>query len=69
MATYTTTDLTNIRRLIAAGAGKVTIAGKTVEYRSLNDLKEIESKIIADLETEEGKKPIRTYRFYSNKGL
>lgn len=46
---YTQTDLNNIRRLIAAGAGKVMIAGKTVEYRSLDELQRIEARIAAEV--------------------
>jgi hypothetical protein len=49
---YTQTDLDNIRKLIAAGAGAVSIAGKRVEYRSLAELRDIEARIEADVDGE-----------------
>lgn len=66
---YTQQDLTMIQKLISAGAGKVSIAGKSVEYRSLEELRAIEAEIIDDLNKATGKKRIRTYRIVAQKGL
>lgn len=66
---YTQTDLDNIRKLIAAGAGRVSIAGKSVDYRSYEELKKIEADIMDELNAATGTKRIRSYAFTAKKGL
>lgn len=49
MAKYTAQDLANINSLISGGIDQAMIAGEMVKYRSLSDLRRIQSLIEADL--------------------
>ena len=49
MATYTQTDLANIKAAIASGVQQAMIAGEMVNYRSLEDMVKIQRMIEADL--------------------
>lgn len=46
---YTASDLTEVQKAIKSGARKVRIGGKEVEYRSLDELRAIESLITRHL--------------------
>ena len=42
---YTQTDLDNIQRAIASGAESAVIEGRSVRFRSLDEMQQIETKI------------------------
>lgn len=50
MARYTATQLADLRAAIAEGVLKVAANGRTVEYRSLAEMKELERLMSAELE-------------------
>ena len=49
MASYTSQDLVNIKKLISGGLTQAMIAGEMVQYRTLPELRKIERIIEADL--------------------
>lgn len=49
MATYTQTDLANIKAIISGGLQQAMIAGEMVQYRTLPELRAIERLILDDL--------------------
>lgn len=53
---FTSTDLTNVDAAIIAGAtvGRVTVNGKTIEYRSIDQLIKLRGVIQADVQAEAG---------------
>jgi hypothetical protein len=49
LATYTATDLANIKAAIAGGVQQAMINGEMVQYRSLGDMIKIQGRIEADI--------------------
>ncbi len=49
LATYTTTDLANIKAAIAGGVQQAMINGEMVQYRSLAEMIKIQGLIEADI--------------------
>jgi hypothetical protein len=68
MAQYTQQQLTDIINAVASGAQRVSYGDKSVEFRSLTELRQLLSTIGADVT---GTVPRRTFRMVtpSDKGL
>jgi hypothetical protein len=49
MANFTQSDLTALNAAIALGARKVQFRDRTVEYHSLNEMLELQARMIAEL--------------------
>ncbi|MFH1557429.1 MAG: hypothetical protein ABII76_21685 [Pseudomonadota bacterium] len=64
---YTTEQREALREAIASGATEVTYDGKTVKYRSLNDMRSVLDIIDRDLSG--APRRSRSLRAVSNKGL
>ncbi|MFG1461738.1 hypothetical protein V5F77_02480 [Xanthobacter sp. DSM 24535] len=64
---YTTEQREALREAIASGATEVTYDGKTVKYRSLNDMRSVLDIIDRDLSATPRRS--RSLRAVSNKGL
>lgn len=60
MANYTAQQLADLRAAIAEGVLKVSANGRTVEYRSLAEMKQLE-RIMADEVETSAPKPGRVY--------
>lgn len=69
MSTFTTADLAAIDAAIASGEMRVSVNGRTVEYRSIADLERARSIIQAQLAKDEAnaaqitRPMVRHYRF------
>jgi hypothetical protein len=62
MAGFTQAQLDAIKRAYATGVTRVTYEGKTTEYRSLAEMRQIIATIEADLAAQAGRKlPIAGY--------
>lgn len=62
MAAFTQAQLDAIKRAYATGVTRVTYEGKTTEYRSLAEMRQIIATIEADLAAQAGRKlPIAGY--------
>lgn len=61
MARFTQTQLDDLRAAIAEGVLKVSANGRTVEYRSLDDMRRLEVVMSSELETS----PITPRRIYA----
>ena len=62
MAGFTQAQLDTIKRAYATGVTRVTYEGKTTEYRSLAEMRQIIATIEADLAAQAGRKlPIAAY--------
>lgn len=67
---YTQDDLTSIREAIATGEKSVTFAdGKSVVYRSMDELVKAEQLISKYLEAAAGRRPRRAFRMNVSKGV
>ncbi len=68
MSSWTSTDLANLEEAIAQGITSCTIAGKTVQYRSLDEMMRIRAAMLADLGLSTADKRKRvTYASFSRK--
>lgn len=67
--TYTQADITRLKAIRAQGTGRITVGGKTVEYRSLEEIDKAITSIAAELNREAGIAPVRQVRLVSNRGL
>lgn len=67
---WTQTDLTNIETAIASGELTVSFEGRTVTYRSMEDLLKARAEIKASLASAGTiAKPVRQIRVWSSKGF
>jgi hypothetical protein len=62
MARYTTQQLADLRAAIAEGVLKVSTNGRSVEYRSLAEMQQLEQVMAAEVETA----TIRPRRIYAS---
>lgn len=60
MASYTQQQLSDLRAAIAEGITKVSANGRTVEYRSLADMRQLE-RIMAEQLEQSTRRPERIY--------
>lgn len=65
---YTEEQRDALRRALASGERRVSYDGKTVEYRSIAELKEALAEVEAALTQAEGKR-VRQIRINTNKGF
>jgi len=66
---FTQDDLDSIREAIATGEKSVTFAdGKSVTYRSIEELMKAEQIIARHLQASEGNRPKRAFRINVSKG-
>jgi hypothetical protein len=56
---YTEADLTRLQQALARGTTRVTVDGKTVEYRSTAELREAIRTVRAELAEQAGAAPTR----------
>lgn len=66
---YTVQQLEALKAAFASGALRVTYDGRTVEYRSLDDLARAIGTVEAALAAAAGTAPIRQVRLSSRRGL
>ena len=67
---FTQDDLDSIREAIATGEKSVRFAdGKSVTYRSLNELMKAEQLIAKTFQADTGTRPRRAFRMNVNKGV
>ena len=67
--TYTPADLDSLQRALATGERRVSFADKTVEYRSVAELKAAIRTVAAALSRDAGDPPARQIRVTTNKGF
>ena len=67
--TYTTAQRDALRQAIASGVLRISYEGKSVEYRSMAELKAALSEVEAGLAKDSGKAQTRRIRIYSQKDL
>lgn len=67
--TYTTAQRDALRQAIASGVLRISYEGKSVEYRSMAELKSALSEVEAGLAKDGGKAQTRRIRIYSQKDL
>lgn len=67
--TYTTAQRDALRQAIASGVLRISYEGKSVEYRSMAELKEALNEVEAGLARSSGKAQTRRIRIYSSKDL
>ncbi len=65
---WTQTDLDAVDQAIASGVLRVTLSDRTIEYRSIDDLKKARTLIIADLTAGTPSAQVRQYRAYTSSG-
>ena len=66
---YTQTQKDALEKALASGVTRVTYDGKTVEYRSLAEIKEALKEVSNALTVSSGKTVTRQVRVYASKGL
>jgi len=66
---WTQADREVLERALAKGERRVTFGDKTVEYRSVEELREALREIDAQLARNQGRTPIRQIRVTTDKGL
>jgi hypothetical protein len=66
---WTTTDRDALKKAIAQGAQRVRFADRDVEYRSLEEMRQVLAMIEADINTAAGVRRVRQVRFYSGGGF
>ena len=66
---YTQTQLDALDVSIAEGVLTVSYDGRTVTYRSLNEMLSIRAKIFEALEADAGRRAIRQVRVHATEGL
>ena len=67
--TYTTTQLDALKRALATGEHRVSFADKTVEYRSIEELRAAIRAVEAELARSAGTPAKRQIRVTTSKGL
>lgn len=66
---YTNADREALERALAKGERRVTFGDKTVEYRSVDELREAIREIDTQLARDQGRTPARQIRVTTDKGL
>ena len=66
---YTQTQLDALDAAIAEGVLTVSYDGRTVTYRSLQEMKSIRATIFESLEADAGRRAIRQVQVHATKGL
>jgi hypothetical protein len=66
---YTSVDREALERALAKGERRVTFGDKTVEYRSVEELREALRQIDGELARDQGRAPVRQIRVTTDKGL
>ncbi|MES9843222.1 MAG: hypothetical protein ABW131_01135 [Candidatus Sedimenticola sp. 6PFRAG5] len=66
---YTNADREAIERALAKGERRVTFGDKTVEYRSVEELRDALREIDTQLARDQGRNPVRQIRVTTDKGL
>lgn len=66
---YTAADREALERALARGERRVTFGDKTVEYRSVDELRAALREVDAALAREAGRKTVRQIRVTTGKGL
>jgi hypothetical protein len=69
MTTYTLEHAQTLREAIASGEHRVTYDGKTIEYRTVSDLKLALAEVEAALASSNGKTKTRQIRVTTSKGF
>ncbi len=69
MTTYTLEHAQALREAIASGEHRVTYDGKTIEYRTVSDLKLALAEVEAGLALDSGKTKTRQIRVTTSKGF
>ncbi len=69
MTSYTEQHLQTLREALASGEHRVTYDGKSVEYRSVVDLKAAIAEVEAQIARAAGKRKSRQIRISTSKGL
>ena len=69
MSTYTPEHLQALREALASGEHRVSYEGKSIEYRSVVDLKAAIAEVEASLAQESGSKKARQIRVTTSKAL
>ena len=67
--TYTTTQLEALKKALATGERRVSFGDKTVEYRSVEELREAIRTVEAELARSAGSTPKRQIRVTTLKGF
>ena len=67
--TYTTSQRDALRQAIASGVLRLSYDGKTVEYRSLADLKAALAEVEQSLARDNGQPQTRQIKIYADKDL
>lgn len=66
---YTTTQLEALQKALATGERRVSFGDKTVEYRSVEELREAIRTVEAELARSAGSTPKRQIRVTTSKGF
>ncbi len=66
---YTTAHRDALKQAIASGVLRLSYDGKTVEYRSMTELKAALNEVEAALARDSGKPHTRQIKIYAEKGL
>lgn len=66
---YSEADLDNLRAALASGVTRVTVEGRTVEYRSLAELREAIAEVSASLADASGSAPSRALYPETSRGF
>jgi len=69
MTSYTEQHLQALREALASGEHRVTYDGKSVEYRSVTDLKAAIAEVESQIARATGKRKSRQIRITTSKGL
>ncbi len=69
MTSYTEQHLQALREVLASGEHRVTYDGKSVEYRSVVDLKAAIAEVESQIARAAGKRKSRQIRISTSKGL
>jgi roadblock/LC7 domain-containing protein len=69
MTSYTEQHLQALREAVASGEHRVTYDGKSVEYRSVVDLKAAIAEVESQIARAAGKRKSRQIRISTSKGL
>lgn len=67
--TYTTAQRDALRAAIASGVLRLSYDGKTVEYRSMNELKSALAEVEQGLARDNGQPQTRQIKIYADKDL
>ncbi len=67
--TYTTSQRDALRQAIASGVLRISYDGKSVEYRSLSDLKAALAEVDQGLARDNGQPQTRQIKIYADKDL